>query len=71
MGKPKSESWYGKPKSESWYVRNEGLQCPYCESDQLQGSNIEIECGWAFQEMLCSNCQKHWTDHYKLVGYKG
>lgn len=58
-----------KAKSDAWYVKRQGVICPYCESDLLEGGAVEIEGGLAFQEIFCLSCGKTWTDKYKLIGY--
>ena len=49
------------------YLRGEGVKCPFCnDGDSLEGSSINIDEGYARQEMVCNNCEEEWTDSYRL-----
>ena len=50
------------------YVRQRGVNCPHCGSNQLEGGPVEIDAGVATQNIGCLACQQEWTDQYKLVG---
>lgn len=43
-------------------------KCPFCNSENLQGREIDIESGQAFQTVECLDCNKEWMDKYQLVG---
>ena len=49
------------------YVKDGGVNCPYCQSDQIEGDGVEVDAGRAWQEMFCPNCEKSWTDRYTLT----
>ena len=48
-------------------VEDEGSHCPYCKSDQVEGSSITVEGNHAYQEMSCADCDETWDDMYRLV----
>lgn len=50
------------------YIRAKGIQWPFCRSESIEGGFIEIEEGWAFKEMACTECEGKWQDHYQLFG---
>jgi len=51
------------------YVDNGGTLCPFCKSEAIEGSRVEVDAGTAWQEMRCHDCERMWQDDYKLVGY--
>lgn len=55
--------------TEEEYVRKSGLICPVCLSDQIEGSTIEIDDGYAWQNVNCTDCKSTWKDTYTLHDY--
>lgn len=53
----------------SEYVAVQGLQCPFCRSESITGQEVVIDNGAAYQEVVCADCDKSWTDTYTLDGY--
>lgn len=51
------------------YAAKGGCVCPVCGADDISGESVEIDAGYAYQEVGCDNCGASWTDVYKLVGY--
>lgn len=51
------------------YIKNGGLNCPHCKSDNTRGESAEIEAGSATQNCYCVDCGSEWTDIYKLTGF--
>lgn len=49
------------------YIESKGTKCPLCRSDQLEGSSIEIDAGYAWQPITCLDCKACWNDIYNLV----
>ena len=47
----------------------DGTVCPHCGSDQIEGDGVRVESPHAFQEVWCLECEKTWTDVYKLTGF--
>ena len=41
-------------------------QCPACGGDASDGSEVEIDDGFAMQQCICSQCGTSWTDTYEL-----
>jgi hypothetical protein len=48
------------------YLAKNGTECPICHCNQIEGGNVEISVGSAFQEMHCTECEATWTDQYIL-----
>ncbi len=42
--------------------------CPNCESDEIEGGNVEIENDRAIQKVWCLVCEATWNDIYKHIG---
>jgi hypothetical protein len=54
------------------YVRNMGLVCPCCESEDIAATGpMESDAGIAWSERQCSRCKARWMETYGLVGYSG
>ena len=49
------------------YIENTSSQCPYCHSDNITGSAVEVDADSAWQEVSCTDCERSWQDIYKLV----
>lgn len=45
-------------------------RCPFCNSQNLEWDNIDVEGIVAKQEVWCLDCEKEWYDVYKLTGYE-
>lgn len=52
-----------------YYLANQGVRCPFCHSNNIEAGTGEINAGDAFQKVVCNDCEKEWTDEYKLVGF--
>ena len=42
--------------------------CPCCGSDETEGAFVTIEDQYAYQGMVCLDCDESWTDLYKYAG---
>ena len=42
-------------------------KCPYCNSTSIEGNSVEIVDGHAYQDIVCMECDKSWTDEYTLT----
>lgn len=51
------------------YVREGGVRCPNCGSSDIEGSNVDIIEGGAFQSISCTVCYARWTDCYTLTSF--
>jgi hypothetical protein len=58
-----------KPMGVRRYVQSGGAFCIYCESQDIEGGEVTIEDGLAFQEITCAACHATWTDVYHLKMY--
>ena len=65
------ENWCSSKKLSSKtvvdYLENNGSNCPVCGSPALDGEEIQLGSGTAYQKIVCSNCQTSWYDNYKLT----
>lgn len=59
-----------EPMTDTEYLQAGGNKCPFCESDQVEGSEINIDTKSAWQEVRCNDCGGDWNDLYQLVGYQ-
>lgn len=48
------------------YVNGGGVRCPYCQSDQIEGREVNFDLGTAYQEAGCNACGAEWEDAYDL-----
>ena len=51
------------------YIDNGGTQCPYCNSHDIEGQEVNIDAGSAWQDVTCNHCGQQWQDTYTLTGY--
>ena len=50
------------------YLRSDGMLCPYCESNNLDGEEEDDEHITTITRIVsCINCGKHWRDVYTLT----
>ena len=62
-----------KPMTKKQYVGKKGIECPFCESsdlDPIDGPPRTEEHGECWQEIECLDCHRTWRDVYRLVGYE-
>ncbi|MDD5713116.1 MAG: hypothetical protein PHY31_10235, partial [Smithellaceae bacterium] len=57
-----------RARREKAYLAKHGEYCPYCESDQIGGGPVEIDAGYAHQDIFCLSCEKGWMNEYTLTG---
>lgn len=55
------------PEQEAKYIRERGCRCPFCGSADISGDSVEVNEGFAMQEIGCPQCGKQWTDVYTLT----
>ena len=48
------------------YLEAKGTFCPFCKGDDITGGPVEIDDGYALQEVTCVDCHATWQDQYKL-----
>jgi hypothetical protein len=60
-------------KKRKWITQREyksnTSQCPVCEGGNITGGPIEINDGFANQDVVCDDCGAKWCDIYKLLKY--
>ena len=54
-------------KQKDQYLQSNGNVCPYCESKTLDTGDFETFDDHIEQAVMCEDCQRNWTDHYKLA----
>ena len=47
------------------YLKNSG-KCPFCQSNNIEGGEVEIDGKLVWQVIDCLDCKKSWVDYYKL-----
>lgn len=47
------------------YIESGGANCPWCESDQIEGGSIEVDGEIASQNMTCNACDEKWVDNLR------
>lgn len=55
-------------KTNDEYIKNH-YHCPVCNSDQIEGAEINIEGIFAEQEITCVDCNSAWLDVYTLTKF--
>jgi hypothetical protein len=50
---------------ERQYLKN-SVQCPICESSNIEGGSMDINGTTAEQSISCADCDAEWTDIYYL-----
>ena len=50
------------------YIEGGGVACPFCGSENIEGGSVEIDCGFANQNVGCADCGAEWLDYYVLNG---
>jgi len=52
------------------FISHVGLRCPACEKYELESTeSVQVDDGYCWQGMECSDCNATWQDIYHLVGY--
>jgi len=49
------------------YIAGDGAHCPFCGSDQIEGSSFDTDAGCVRQDIDCKACDATWTDSYHLA----
>jgi len=63
----KEEEWLAVQKNR--YLREEGMMCPICESDDIASQDsTEFDGITAWQDVKCNNCEAEWSDIFYLRG---
>lgn len=58
-----------EPMSQRRYRKSGGCVCPFCRSKKIEGEEIVIDNGIAYQRVECLDCNKSWEDQYQLIKY--
>lgn len=58
-------------KEVKWYLDHKGVKCPKCHSSDIEGQEVTVEAGEAYQDVSCSECGYRWQDVYQLVDVIG
>lgn len=57
------------PASSEEYVKEGGAKCPFCGATDIEGHEVTIDSGKAYQPVGCNECEGEWTDVYTMTGY--
>jgi len=57
------------PMTQEQYVKSNGVTCPFCDSQNITGSELNWKNKYLYQDVTCNACYNEWIDEYKLVGY--
>lgn len=57
-------------KQQKFYLDNGGRYCPCCESEEIEGREVDIDAGTATQQVVCNQCHASWVDQYTLTGFE-
>jgi hypothetical protein len=49
------------------YLETGGARCPFCGNGLIDGHQVEVEAGSAYQEVTCPECGEAWKDCYTLT----
>lgn len=50
------------------YVADGGTECPFCGSDDIEGSTVQVDGATAWQDITCPSCGAEWRDIFSLSG---
>ena len=51
------------------YLQSQGVRCPACNSDDIEGGPVDIVGSAALQSVHCLACGARWQDLYRLEGF--
>ncbi len=51
------------------FVAKRGGECPWCRSGNIEAGRREFDGAGASQEVKCLECEREWTEGYKLIGF--
>lgn len=49
------------------YVAGDGSTCPACDSNNIEGEELETDVGGAWQPIACNACGFRWNEVYSLI----
>jgi len=49
------------------YLKDGGIRCPFCRSDNIAGDELVVDQGVISQEMYCLECPGNWKDESVLT----
>lgn len=58
-----------KALTQEKYLSKNGIVCPLCRSEMVEGGSVHIDGSGAWQKVTCTRCSATWNDLYDLVGY--
>jgi transposase-like protein len=51
------------------YVKHRGSKCPFCQTENIEGGDIDFDSAMMSQKMSCHYCEQEWVDLYSLTGW--
>jgi len=58
-----------EPMTDEEYVAKQGVVCPFCRSERIDGGDWDAMGEHAVQACKCDDCGREWLDQYRLIGY--
>lgn len=52
------------------YLKSKGGECPFCESDNIEGCGPMEKVGYITQMIICRECEEKWEVVYALTEIK-
>ena len=52
------------------YLKNSGLKCPKCSSDDITSDHIDVDGMSGYASINCYSCDFSWKDIWTLTGYE-
>jgi transcription elongation factor Elf1 len=54
------------PRAKKKYLKSPH-SCPFCGSHDIEGQQVQIDCGACWQPISCTTCKRKWDDIYMLM----
>jgi hypothetical protein len=54
-------------KAKEDYVRQGGVRCPFCGSNDISADKTEADCAFAVVTVDCLHCHKSWHERHDLA----
>lgn len=55
------------PEQKETYISNRGMNCPVCESMEVECDNHDFDDNLVYGDCTCNSCGLKYTDVYRLV----
>lgn len=48
------------------YINRSYGNCPRCQSGNIEGGSMDLDCNCVIQQIWCNSCGLNWEDNYTL-----